>query len=421
MMASTFLSTIYFFSSDKKEDIIPGIFSSAIFLSIKTLSLIFFILSLPFLFFKKEGRLNRKLLIFSVFFFIFSGLFSYIRNFILTGNPFFPAEVSFGNFILFKGIYTYSKTPFFEKLRNFIYLIKNPASQVDIPFKNFLIFIFFYMLSLFLSFKEKKIFYFLLIIPFSILLYLFLIPSCYHQTRHLLPIWGIFSISTVYPFRRVKHFLFFPLFLLYLALSQLKLSVFFPFFITLTFLSLFFPLYIMKKEKLLFIPLFLIFFYMAFWVSVFLPIYQNSKFKIWEKIYGERGKLWEFIQKEGRKNIAYIGEFLTFPFFGKDYKNEVFYQSVNSIKTFPPHLYKGKVLFPEENPERIYRKKPSFKKWFSGLKKKKVDWIIIRKEGDFIERKWIGENKKIFTKIFENKFAEIYQIRQTRFVPNQPL
>jgi len=89
MMCSCFLASIYFFSSNRKEDLIPGILSSSIFLSIKTLSLLFFLPVIPFLFTRKNGYLNKKLLYFSIILLIFCGFYSYIRNFILTRNPFF--------------------------------------------------------------------------------------------------------------------------------------------------------------------------------------------------------------------------------------------------------------------------------------------------------------------------------------------
>jgi len=123
--------------------------------------------------------------------------------------------------------------------------------------------------------------------------------------------------------------------------------------------------------------------------------------------------MWEFVQKnsETEKNIAYIGEFLLYPFYGKTYSNRVFYQSVNSIETFPVHYYKeARFVYEKEKPEVIYRENPSFELWCEGLKQKKADWVVIKKSVFYVERNWIEENRKLFKKIFSNEVADIYEV-----------
>ncbi len=417
MMCSFFLASIYFFSSNRREDIIPGILSSSIFLSIKTISLLFFLPVIPFLFIRKSGYLNKRLLYFSLFLLIFCGFYSYIRNFILTKNPFYPVQISIGNFVIFKGIYIYSKTPFFENLKNFLLLIKKPISMVDMSFSTFIILLSSFSIGLVLSFKNKKHFYLFLIVPISTIFYLLFVPPNYHQIRHLLPLSGIMSICPAYIFKKKEKYSPFLIFLLiYLAIKNMKGPSLFLFFSFLFFLSLFiYPVSKKGIKKISLIPAFCISIYLVFWVSVFLPIYKFSKFKVWKTFYKQQGSLWEFIEKnsERGKNIAYVGEFLTYPLYGGHFQNNVFYQSINSVDTPGLYKYSGKINFPEENPSKIYRKYPSFQLWLKGLRKKKTNWILIKKDKNYIERDWIKENPSLFKLIYSNKFADVYSFKES--------
>jgi len=418
MMGSCFLASLYFFSSNRKENIIPGILSSAIFLSTKTLSLLFFFPILPFLFTRKRGYLNKKLFCFFLIFFIFCGFYSYIRNFILTKNPFFPAQISIGNFVIFKGIYIYPKTLFFEKLKGFLFLLKKPVSIVDMSLATTLFFLSTFFLSIIFSYRNKKFFYLFLMVLISTMLYLLFIPSNYHQIRHLLPLSGIISICPVYLFKKKEKYSPLLIFLLfYLVIKNIiKGFPLFLFFSFLFFLSLFiYPVSKKGVKKIALIPAFCISIYLVFWISMFYPVYKFSKFKIWKTFYKQQASLWEFIEKnsEKGKNIAYVGEFLTYPLYGSHFQNNVFYQSINSIETIPVYKYSEKINFPEENPSRIYRKNPSFKLWFSGLKKKKTNWVIIKKDDkNYIERDWIKENPSSFKLIYSNKFADVYSFNE---------
>jgi len=250
------------------------------------------------------------------------------------------------------------------------------------------------------SFKNKKHFYLFLIIPISTILYLLFVPSNYHQIRHLLPLFGIMSICPVYIFKKKEKYSPFLIFLLfYLVIKNIKGIPLFLFFSLLFFLSLFiYPVSKKGIKKIALIPTFCISIYLVFWISVFSPVYKLSKFKVWKTFYKQQGSLWEFIEKNSGKgkNIAYVGEFLTYPLYGSRFQNNVFYQSINSVDTLGVYKYSGKINFPEENLSKIYRKKPFIQLWLKGLKKKKINWIPIKKDKNYIERDWIRKNTTLF-------------------------
>ncbi|MCM8803729.1 MAG: hypothetical protein NC833_00540 [Candidatus Omnitrophica bacterium] len=410
IMAGTFISSIYFFKKKERKYIPIGILSLSILLSVKTLSIIFAILTLPFLFEKKEGRYT-KLFYFSILYLLSFGLFSYWKNFLLTGNPFYPAETKIANFVLFKGAYIYPKIPILNKIKNLFHILIFSSLHID-PSLNLKILLFlFFLISFILSLKIKKLLLFNLIFPISIFLYCFLVPPYYYQIRHLLPIYGILCFSLIYPFKRFEYFCI-PIFL-YICFSVIK-YIFLPR-LFIIFFILAIPFYFASHFKKRILYLFYFLFFIIFLIfEIFKTdlFYEKTKFMFWKAFYKEEGEIWEFVQKNSKdgKNIAYVGCFFIYPFYGNKFQNNVFYQSVNSIETLPVFKYKEKIEFPGKDVENLYRKNPSYKLWIFGLKNKKIDWIIIKKDKDYIEKNWIEKNNEIFKLIFSNDYAEIYEI-----------
>lgn len=410
IMAGSFLSTIYFFLKREKKYIPVGILSLSILLSVKTLSIIFGFLAFLFLFEKKEGKFNG-FFYFSICHLFFFGLFSYFRNFLLTGNPFYPAEIKIGNFVLFSGAYIYPEIQISYKIKNLSNILAFSSLHIDPSLSLKILLLLFFLISLPFSFKNKKLLLFYSTFPISIFLYCLLIPPYYYQIRHLLPLYGILCLSIVYPFRKFEYF-FIPL-LLYFFLSSLKFIFFPKIFLTFLFLLfLFFPASYFKKYSLYFFYFIGFILFSLFEFAKTEAIYESIKFETWKAFYKEEGELWEFVEKNSKegKNIAYVGNFLIYPFYGEKFNNNVFYQSVNSIETLPVFKYRRKIEFPKEDVEKLYRNNPDFNLWISGLKKKKTDWIIVKKDREYIERKWIEKEKEFFKLIFSNNCAEIYKV-----------
>lgn len=410
IMAGTFISTIYFFKKKEKKYISIGILSLSILLSVKTLSIIFGILTLLFLFEKKQGEYT-KLIYFSIFHLLFSGLFSYWRNFLLTGNPFYPAEIKFFNSVIFKGAYVYPSVSILDRIKSIFHILAFSSLHIDPSLNLKILLLIFFLISFILSLKIKKFLLFNLIFPISIFLYCFLVPPYYYQIRHLLPVYGILSLSLICPFKKFEYFCI-PVFL-YICFSVIKSVFFSKLFII--FFILIIPFYFAShfKKAILYLFYFLLFIiFLIFEIFKTEFIYENTKFTFWKAFYKEEGEIWEFVQKNSKdgKNISYVGCFFIYPFYGIKLQNNLFYQSVNSIETLPVFKYRKKIEFPEEPVEKLYRQNPDFEKWFSGLKNKNIDWIIIRKDKDYIEKTWIDKNKEIFKPIFSTNYAEIYEI-----------
>ncbi|HNS31695.1 MAG TPA: hypothetical protein PKN36_01815 [bacterium] len=419
IMAASFLSALYCFYSEKKKYLPLGILSASLLIATKNFVAIYLLLLIPLLFLEKKGRLSSKMLILSMVFFLFTGCFTYIRNLAATGNPFFPADISLMGYNLFKGIFLYGKETFLNGLRHLVKLFAEPVSDAD-PAKYLSLMLFSSLLvSLPLSFlKDKKLFLVFLMIPLSIIIYAVAIPPEYYQIRHLFHVYPLLSMSLVYPFKYLKKIIFAPFLLYGLFLTE---NLIFPqviiqsiFLASVFFLAFFFPFRKKRYLPALILPSIFLLLLVSWNLLLTSDRYRNIKHEEWKMFYGKEAELWEFVQKNSGepKNIAYVGEFLIYPFYGEKYRNSVFYQSVNSIETIHVHEYPmEKVAFSLEKAMQIYRKNPSYELWHEGLKTKKTDWVILKNGIPCIEKQWIEGNPEVFEKNFSADFADIYSFK----------
>jgi len=417
LMATSFISALYCFSSKRKNIVPMGILSAALLMSIKNYVLIYLILIIPFIFLKKKGKIPKKLLFLSIIFFLFAGCFTYIRNFLIIKNPLFPANISLGNITIFQGLLSFHKKTFIESLKTIFELFMNPISDVD-PSKYISFILFFSLLisiPLSLFKKDKTIFYILLTVPLSILIYIVAIPSVVYQIRHLLPIYGALSLSVGYLFKDTKKLQFLPFVLCgFLVINNLiaEIAIFQTIFLASILFIIFIFFYKKKKYLLSFVFPICIFLMLLGWtLTLTSDMYNNTKYETWKMFYGAKSDLWKFINENSQqpKNISYIGDFLIYPFYGNNYQNNILYQSINSIETIPIHkMSMEEKLFSVKDFEKLYRKDFSYQLWRTGLETKKVDWIILKNDRFYLEKEWIQKNLDSFQMIFSNEFATIY-------------
>jgi hypothetical protein len=117
------------------------------------------------------------------------------------------------------------------------------------------------------------------------------------------------------------------------------------------------------------------------------------------------GLAWQWLHKNalGGKRIAYTGRGEFYPLFGPNLLNDVFYVSINNK---PPiaHYY----------PDEEFRKEQDEKAWLNNLKNNKVDLLVVyfpHQDDKFpIEDEWAKKNSDKFKLVFANSKARIYSI-----------
>jgi len=450
--------------------------SMGLLLGIKTISLPYSaLLFLPFVFlfwkninkprsFYSEEKLQSKkgwgkyyLFIISILIIIALGGFSYIRNFIETGNPLYPLDFSaeggsassgklFGQ-IIFKGVIDNNTYRAHFKIED--YSLAKLLFHEGLGVQS-LIFI---LPSLFLGLpvtwiKKRKIgdfnLIYFLILPFLIyLIYRYVIPLA--NTRYLYPllstgiIIGFYLVEILNIPQRIISILVFICTLT--SISELAKRRELITSIILTFLAFFLlpPLikYIRQKwtiKKYLFICLFSVFI-----VSILILLekdYIKNEYPRYIKTVKYSGfwpdatTAWDWLNRNTTgNNIAYVGRPVPFPLYGTNFKNNVYYVSVNRTEPAKLHYFPNShyhwgydflSLHRNLEAEGNYRSDADYSVWLNNLIKRNTDYLFIyslHQTKDIIfplEDSWVKANTAKFSPVFTNETIHIYKIVGSR-------
>lgn len=140
----------------------------------------------------------------------------------------------------------------------------------------------------------------------------------------------------------------------------------------------------------------------------------------------EAAQAWNWLNENTNgNNIAYVGRPVPFPLYGTNFKNNVFYVSLNEVDPamvhyFPHSSYRWGADFLELHKsleaEGNYRQHPDYTVWLNNLKKRSADYLFVyslhqTKEIIFpIEDAWAGGHPDNFSLSFSNPIVRIYKI-----------
>lgn len=423
------------------------IFSLALglFVGIKTTALVYSTsLFIPFvylLFYKRNIKFRYKslnLFLCLLIILIFGG-FSYIKNFVLTRNPFYPLDVSILGKAIFKGVidkatftarniesdYSLGKILFREGLGGQSLIIIAPAVILS-PF-----------ISVFRNKEKDLLLNYVMLLPLLLyLIFRFILPI--PNTRYLYPMLGTGMVCGFYVLSSLKvpHKLIRIIVFIIMIVSaaecarHLELGISF---------GLGFLLFIIFSLLLKYKRLRNILFSKGVIISsifIFLIILQMllSDYKKNEYIrYVKNSRYWPDATKawlwlnnntEGN-NIAYVGRPVPYPLYGTGFKNNVYYVSVNSLDPIHLHNLKNSRYSWDSNAENMhrsfeepnnYRGNADYSVWLSNLNKRKTEYLFIyslhhTKKVEFpIEEEWARSNPGEFKQVFNNQTIRIYKL-----------
>ena len=448
MVASLFLVCLNYLISLYQEfsskNLLLYSMSLGLFLGTKTVALPYStLLFLPFILLFLKHSNKYYLFIISMLIIIALGGFSYIRNFIETKNPFYPLDFKLFGLSIFKGIidigtyrahfkpedYSLAKLLFHEGLGVQTILFVLPSIFLALPVT---------------LIKKRKIpgfilMYFLILPLLIYLLYRYIIPLA--NTRYLYPLLGISMIIAFYTIgilgipRRLINILVAICVLASMAelakRQELIASV------MLTFL-LFFLLppsikyieqkWAIKKRLLIYLPLVLIVSVLALLEKDYVSneyLRYTSMVK-YSGFWPDATKAWNWLNKNTRgNNIAYIGRPVPFPLYGTNFKNNVYYVSVNKIEPAKLHYFPNShyrwdydFLSLHRNLEEKgnYRADADYAVWLDNLSRRYTDYLFIyslhqTKNIEFpLEDAWAKANPGKFSPVFTNETIHIYKI-----------
>jgi hypothetical protein len=137
-------------------------------------------------------------------------------------------------------------------------------------------------------------------------------------------------------------------------------------------------------------------------------------------------KAWEWLNRNTKSdNIAYIGRPVPFPLYGTNFKNNVYYISVNKTEPAKLHYFPNSYyhwgddfsgLHKNLEAKGNYRSDTDYSVWFNNLKKHNTDYLFVyslhqTKDIEFpIEDTWAKINPTKFAPVFTNETIHIYKI-----------
>lgn len=448
IVGALFLASLNFLLALKEEfnlkNIILFALTFAIFIGTKTTALPYSVfLIFPFLFlvfYNKEYSSFKKLAFLFLFILIalFFGSFSYLRNFILTGNPFYPLDVTILNNPIFKGVI--DKATFIARNEEGGESLIKLLFHEGLGIQTLLIILPATVLALFINLtknKNRDIFSnYIMALPLLLYLaYRYILPI--PNSRYLYPMLGAGIVVGLRVLNSLKISLkAINLFAVIAALAslsesarRLELGISFAAAILLFLSFILISSYqrlrsIIFSKGLILSGIFIFFILLQF----LLLDYQKNEYSRYirnSRYWPDATKAWAWLNDNTHgNNIAYVGRPVPYPLYGANLKNNVFYVSVNTKDPIRLHDLKHSMYrwdsaekmhksFEEQN---NYRGNADYPVWLENLYRRKTDFLFIyslhhTKDIIFpIEEKWAKANLDKFKLIFSNNTVMIYRL-----------
>lgn len=363
---------------------------------------------------------------------IFGG-YGYIRNYILTGNPFYPLDVIYFGKRIFKGVVPISSYrahwgPYDFNYKK-LFFSEGLGAQ-------FLILIFPSMfLAPVLAVKKRK-FQFIFILPLLLFLtFRYVIPQLW--VRFLYPYLGIGTVVGFWVLNQMnlKQKVLDIICLLFILTSVGEIAGHMELICGLIISIIIFiaSFMVIKYNLLLKInPRIYILCFIMIIVALIIGerFYLDQEYLryVTDSPYPEEETLaWKYlndiIPEEGA-NIAYVGRPLPFPLYGTRFKNNVFYVSVNEKEPFLHSYENSYYRWTSDYNQRHkmmrengnYRGNASYDIWLKNLKAKNTNYLFIYALHEItsfpMEDDWAKSHPEVFHLIFSNSLVHIYKINK---------
>ena len=449
MACAWFLACAYFllnfYYQNKPRDAVFFSFSLGLLIGTKTTALpyaaLLFVI-FTFLLFKlycfRKPRSFILYLALSVLLITAIGGYGYIRNFIQCGNPFYPLQVQFLGHTFFKGVY-YGKSVYTAHIAPGTYALGKILFHEGMG-AGLIIFVIPGIILCLINIARRSLSIekiFTSLIPVALyLIWRYVIPL--PNLRYLYP--GL-ALAYAVPFivlsknghyKIAVRILVILCFLASAAEISNRLELISSLFLS---AALFFSgQNILSFLSRLRVSTWLIIITFSAFGLYFLNIdYNKNEYKRYASMVKYSGfwpdatAAWRWLNENTTgNNIAYVGRPVPFPLYGTNFKNNVFYVSVNKtdpamVHYFPDGNYSWGADFMElhKNLEQAgnYREHPDYNVWLANLKRRNTDYLFVyslhqTKEIAFsIEDTWSKNNPDKFRLAFNNSTIHIYKMK----------
>jgi hypothetical protein len=446
MVAALFLAGLNFLLKFSRKlqmkDCLLWSISFGLFMGTKTSGIVFGVF--PFLFFvfillKNARRLNlRKLLIFAFIFILFTGAlggFSYVRNFIQTKDPLYPADIKICGKHIVKGVMPFStyrnrwtkeefnleKLLFHEGMGAQFLLLVLPAT-----FLCFLLYIFRRRGKA----MDPDIIFMLTLPLFLYFSFWNMMPQLW--VRYLYPFLGVGFVAAMYflsllnlPLKFIRIIFVMCILGSIGELARHAELIWSSILSVLAFISLRRILRVRFNRRHALVAVILLC-ALTYFVYIDYDNHEFSRYLIKSRFPQAEKESWLWINNNVHDcRIAYVGRPDVLPLYGSGFKNDVIYVSVNKVHPAKLHYFpQGRYVWTKDfitlhkNLEKPgnYRENADYNDWLANLNKENIDYLLIYslhqvKAKVFpIENTWASAHPEKFTLAFKNKEVHIYKI-----------
>ena len=451
MIAALFLICLnYLFLLNKelsRKNILFYSMSLGLLFGTKTVALPYgILLFLPFIYLSLKKPYKPYLFLVAILTISALGGFAYIRNFLETKNPLYPLDFRLFGKTIFKGVmdtnaykahfkiedYRLSKLLFHEGLGPQTLIFILPAIFLALPVT--------------LIRRNKSLTFnlgYILILPVLIyLVYRYTIPLA--NTRYLYPLLGTGIILGLYtatllniPKRIINILAVICILASTAELAKRQELVISTILTCLSFIAARLLIKYFRQKQLtikraLFIPI------LSILAIIFLILmekdYVKNEYPRYIKTVKYSGfwpdavRAWDWLNRNTQgNNIAYVGRPVPFPLYGTNFKNNVYYVSVNKIDPAKLHYFTNShyhwdydFLSLHKNLEAKgnYRADADYSAWLNNLIKRNTDFLFIYSLHQTrniifpLEDSWAKANTVKFAPVFTNETVHIYKISE---------
>lgn len=447
MVGALFLAGLNFLFLLKEEFSLENIviysLTLGLLLGVKTVALPYsLLLFVPFIY-QCVRNIDRPYALFlSVIIVLLFGGFSYIRNLLETGNPLYPLDFKLFGKTIFKGVMDHATYRAHFTLKDYDLAKILFHEGMGIQSLIFVLPAIFLALPLTLIKRRKGAdfcFFYLLILPLLFYcVYRYLIPLA--NTRYLYGLLGMGAILGFYcmeilkvPRRAISVIVIICCLASISELSkrtELVFSILIS--VSLFFLLVFFTRFSGKKITIRKPVLGVCFAAIFVLLGVLEKDYNNNEFVRYLKTIEYSGfwpdavKAWEWLNNNtSGNNIAYAGRPVPFPLYGSNFKNNVYYVSVNKTEPVKLHSFKNSYyqwgkdfleLHKNLEARDNYRYQAEYPVWLNNLLHRNTDYLFIyslhqTKEILFpLEDEWAKKDAGEFLPAYTNTAVRIYKI-----------
>jgi len=388
----------------------------------------------------KDIKIKNLILLGAIFIIIvlvFGG-FTYIRNFIDTGNPLYPVNYEILG-IKLKGPIEYANLRGYSDPFNIDFgeLLFHQSLGLHFVVLTFPAILFGLPISIIRS-RSRLSFDIIYLLALPLLMaVVFYAKAPFHMPSYVYPMVGVGTLTGIYTLNRFK-----------LSAKVMRIILFVLIIAAMAELTGHMALvWSLMISGLLFIGLVLVKntntrkFCKVFGISALFAIaigliplesyYEQTKFRNYSKAFHwekdlTRSWLWVYEQTlHSPKNIAYVGSSAVFPLYGNKFRNNVRYVSVNEKE---PYLQNFSRYRHTNNGYREWldimrqdgaiREKADFNVWCGNLNKRDTDWLFIMCTDDYevfpVEDEWAKTHPDVFKPVLANRRVHIYELSKKK-------